>query len=280
MAVIDVLIDLGASNNAGAGQPLWLTTNQSHLMSLSAEHQIWNQVTQTLETIAPGVNCNTTQYGLNTASHGPEVNMAYQWNQVSSADIIVFKHSVIGTLGNDRIPGLPIWNKAANEIWPTMIAQLQAMELQMAGAGDTPNYAGLHWIHGSSDIGPKNRTNYYAHLLQLMIDLRADIGVPNLPIHISRLHDDYDPVHQLNANVIRAAQWKVVNDLADANITLIDTDAFTVGGDNTHFDDAGIHAFGNQLYVQTTLDDPGVGSATEQTDIPYLFPATVTDDLI
>lgn len=280
MAAIDVLMNLGQSNTGGVGQPLWLTTNQSHLMSLSAEHQIWNQVTQALETVAPGVNTNTTQYGLNNASHGPEVNMVYQYNQVSSERIIVFKHAVVGTLGNDRIPGLPIWNKGANEIYPTMIAQLRAMEAVMVLAGDTPNYVGLHWIHGEADIGPQNRVNYYAHLLQLMIDLRADVGVPNLPIHISRLHDDYSTANQINANVIRSAQWKVVDDLADANITLIDTDAFTVGGDETHFDDAGIQAFGAQLYTQTTLDNPGVGSATEQTDVPYLFLPTVTDELI
>ena len=278
MTAIDVIIDLGQSNNGGGGQPLYLTTNHSHLMSLSSAHQIWNQTTQALETIAPGTNCNTTQYGLQNPLHGPEVNQAYQQNQGTGNPIIMFKHAVIGTLGNDRIPGLPIWNKGANEIYPTMLAQLQAMELQMAGRGDTPNYVGLHWIHGSADTGPKNRNNYYAHLLQLIIDLRADIGVANLPIHISRLHNKYDPVHQLNANVIRSAQWKAVDDLADPNVTLLDTDTFTVAGDKTHFDDAGIQLFGAALYAQTLLDN-GVGSATEEAAVPYSFPATVTDEL-
>lgn len=270
MAVIDIALFLGQSNNAGNGQPLYLLANHSHLLSLSGVHTIWNQQTQADETITPGVNCNTTKYGMQTTLHGPEVNFAYQWNQAAGTSIHVFKHAVVGTLGNTRVSTLPIWNKTAAEIYPVMLAELAALEAEIVSDGDTANYVGLFWIQGESDVGANNALDYLANLKTFIADVRADLDTPTLPLHIVRLHDNFSTANQVRANAVRAAQWQAVTDLADPNVTLIDTDAFSVGGDEIHFDDAGIHALGAQCYTQTTLDNPGVGSSVLDTDSNWL----------
>ncbi len=266
MATIDTALVLGQSNAAGQGQPLWLLANQSHLLTLSSDHRIWNQQTQAIETIAPGTNCNTTTYGLNSPLHGPEVNLAYQWSLGTGNPIQIFKHAVVGTLGSNRQGTLPIWNKAANEIYPIMLAEVAAMTAAMALAGDTPSIEAVFWIQGESDaLGALNSASYYNNLNQLLVDLRADLGLPLLPVYVVRLHDEFSATFQPLADTIRAAQYKSVEDAADPNYGLIDTDALTVSGDGIHFGDLGIHGLGQACYATSLLDPPGLGGSSAPT---------------
>ena len=283
MVVRKVKIFLGQSNCAGVGQPLYLLANHPGLLSLSSSHQIWNGNTQASETIAPGTNTNTTKYGIKNASHGIEVKFAADYVTATAETIYVFKHAVVGSLGNVRIgtPGMPIWNKAAAEIYPVMLAELAAFETAIKSGGDTITYVGLTWIQGESDVGAQNAIDYLKNLKTFIADLRVDLATPLLPIHVARLHNDFGGTNQIRANAIRAAQWQAVKDLADPNVTLIDTDSFTVNAGLVHFDDAGIQLFGAQAYTQTTLDNPGVGSAVIDATTQWLndvgFPAAAGD---
>lgn len=275
MAIRNILIIAGQSNAAGAGSDIHLAFNRPSLRTLDANHLIWNELTQAFEQMVPGANCNTTLFGMQNPMHGIELQFAATYVTSTSTPIHIIKHAVVGTLGNTRVglPGGPIWNKKAGEIYPTMIAQVQAA-LATFDAADTINVVGFAWVQGESDGGAQNSLDYYRNLLTLLADVRLDLALPSLPFTVFRLHNKFNVANgnQTRANAVRSAQWQAVSDAADANFSLLDTDAvdLTVHPDEIHFDDDGIDELATDYFAHTLLDNPGVGDAVLDADAPWL----------
>lgn len=275
MTIRNILLMAGQSNCAGGGSNLHLLQNRAELLTLDSNHQIWNQLTQAFETMAPGANCNTTLFGMQRPFHGIELRFAKTYVDSTGTPLYVVKHSVVGTLGNTRVglPGGPIWNKKAGEIYPTMIAQYNAA-VATFDAADTINVVGFAWIQGESDGGAQNSLDYYRNLLTLLADVRLDLALPSLPFFVFRLHDKFNVANgnQTRANAVRSAQWQAVTDAADPNFSLLDTDAvdITVALDEIHYDDDGIDELATDFFAHTLLDNPGVGDAVLDADAPWL----------
>lgn len=136
--------------------------------------------------------------------------------------------------------------------WQTTIpAGLTA--LQAANPGATLVIDGMIWVQGESDLasGAANSAAYGANLTAFIADVRATLGLPNMPFFLSRI-SSRQTVYSLPADAdypnyltMRSQQASVADSVAGAY--LIDTDdaAFTMNVDNLHFGPGGQQALGN-----------------------------------
>lgn len=119
------------------------------------------------------------------------------------------------------------------------------LALQMANPTETYNLGGIVWVQGERDaVQAASTAAYQSNLTGFIDDVRLTYGA-DLSFFFSRLSDNQSSINSTNLANIQAAQDNV-NSLV-ANTHLLNTDSFSVQGDDLHFDAEGYTALGNGL---------------------------------
>ena len=102
----------------------------------------------------------------------------------------------------------------------------------------------LLWYQGESDAGVQSRAdNYESNLNALFSDIRTRVGLPNLPISISKVSYDSSPPTYLST--VRDALQNVAD--GDSNIVISDSQSYSKR-DAVHLDADGMFLFGKKMF--------------------------------
>lgn len=157
----------------------------------------------------PWANAATFHSGEPVQEYGPELMVAQTVHAARPDETFgIVKYAPGGTnLAESWNPTNPVGSYAAMKAW------VQCALASRPGA----TVAGFFWFQGESDANTKYSPHYYANLTNLIAQVRADFGEPNLPIVIAMTHPG-DPARNYGAvysgstdgiETVRAAQAAV-----------------------------------------------------------------------
>jgi hypothetical protein len=112
--------------------------------------------------------------------------------------------------------------------------------------------AGILWHQGESDSGTATNANTYgARLGQMIQDIRADLGAPNLPFVVGQIGEflyDRGPDHSPYARVVNAALAELPQKVPATGCAL--AKGLKDKGDQLHFDAASQREFGRRYATE------------------------------
>lgn len=134
------------------------------------------------------------------------------------------------------------WGKAAGHMYKELIEfNVKPALIYLQKKGYNPRIKAMFWMQGEQDATNTTYANAYeANLTQFIADVRADLGLPNLPFVFGRIHNSLPSGSFPTAakNAVRLAQDNVAANVA--NTYKVNTDSFALKGDNVHFEGPGI----------------------------------------
>lgn len=159
--------------------------------------------------------------------------------------------------------------------YPDEPTRLDSALSRLEAEGHDHEIAALLWMQGENEAGWSAAFNYGATLRAFIAAVRADVGVPDLPVVIGRISDNLYPANggpiaagkEANIDAVRAAQVTVADE--DPRVAWVDTDDFAprAPDDTYHFDSAAYQVLGQRFadaYVALAGDagSPGATSAS------------------
>ena len=161
-------------------------------------------------------------FGFRSGNFGPELVFGHVVGDVLEEDVLIIKSGIGGTTlsGDWRSPSAV--KRAGGEVgllYRHLISRVHNL-LEHLGEID-PRYegqgyvlGGFLWLQGESDAPPDRAPHYEANFTDFVNDVRADLGVPDLPVVIAQINDS--PAWDDGDNqgpVVRAAQVAVAEKL-------------------------------------------------------------------
>ncbi|MGK3994312.1 sialate O-acetylesterase [Sorangium sp. So ce1024] len=178
-------------------------------------------------------------------------------------------HALLGKLDSATYEG----DRALQ--YPDEPTRLDSALARLEAEGHDVEIAALLWMQGENEAGWSAAFNYGNTLRAFIAAVRADVGVPDLPVVIGRISDNLYPANggpiaagkEANIDAVRAAQVTVADE--DPRVAWVDTDDFAprAPDDAYHFDSAGYQVLGQRFadaYIALARDagSPGATSAS------------------
>ncbi|WP_437878501.1 sialate O-acetylesterase [Sorangium sp. So ce513] len=178
-------------------------------------------------------------------------------------------HALLGKLDSATYEG----DRALQ--YPDEPTRLDSALARLEAEGHDVEIAALLWMQGENEAGWSAAFNYGNALRAFIAAIRADVGVPDLPVVIGRISDNLYPANggpiaagkEANIDAVRAAQVTVADE--DPRVAWVDTDDFAprAPDDAYHFDSAGYQVLGQRFadaYIALARDagSPGATSAS------------------
>lgn len=183
--------------------------------------------------LAPQHDPSGATFGPTLAGFGPELLLGRTLALEDDAPVAVLKFAFNGSdLAQD-------WNSLVpGSLYHQLLVEIGAARAVLESQGATVELASFCWMQGESDALDAADAWSYEWNLELFVErLRADLGAPGLPVVIGRLNQFIDGPNETGFPYlyeVRDAQL-AVHALAGAT-HLVDTDRFTRGSDEVHFD--------------------------------------------
>ncbi len=276
----DVYLLAGQSNMDGRGQVSDLSEEQKQLTgdaiifyrSVPRESDGW-------QTLAPGFSVPPKYKGdLPSPTFGPEIGFARSMlNADPDHKLALIKGSKGGTsLRADWKPGVKGDPKSQGPRYRDFIETIRMATKQLSDRGDQFTIRGLLWHQGESDS--KSSTELYQRRLEeLIVRIREDVGVPDLPVVVGEVFDNG------KRDNVRAAIQAVA--AASSTVGLVSSEGTTTWDPGTHFDARSQLLLGeryavamSELPVPTPAPAAGSSNSVQQrTDRPNVLFITVDD---
>lgn len=245
---IKIYIAAGQSNIEGPGDNEELETLAPELMK--PRDDVWCVYAgRPAGPLKPG-------FGFRPGNFGPELKFGHVMGDSMVNHIIIMKSATGGaTLYKDwRPPGAV--KRAGGEVGPFYKEMIRRAHSLFAHLDEVyPDYkgqgyevAGFIWFQGENDscgmkAGGTGFWNYYKdNLLDLIKDVRHDLGVPNLPVVIAQINDSDPWEHTGGGPVVREAQKYAADNVE--NVSMIVTMDLDPG---YHYDSASHVVIGERL---------------------------------
>jgi HEAT repeat protein len=147
--------------------------------------------------LTPAIFSPTPLMGPNYRSFGVEHSAGYMLADSLGADVIFIRSAVGGTMLYDRWrpPGaVKRLGGQVGDLYDTMIRRVHNQlahleEFYPRYRGQGYELAGFIWFQGENDCCAKTQGFYRDSLMDLIKDVRADLGVENLPFVIVKIND-------------------------------------------------------------------------------------------
>ncbi|WP_438020428.1 sialate O-acetylesterase [Sorangium sp. So ce315] len=159
--------------------------------------------------------------------------------------------------------------------YPDEPTRLDSALARLEAEGHDVEIAALLWMQGENEAGWSAAFNYGSTLRAFIAAVRADVGVPDLPVVLGRVSDNLYPANggpiaagkEANIDAVRAAQVIVADE--DPRVAWVDTDDFAprAPDDAYHFDSAAYQVLGQRFadaYIALAGDagSPSASSAS------------------
>lgn len=186
---------------------------------------------------------------------GPELTMGRTLRDQLGTEIAIVKVARGGvTLG--QVSGDDWHPNSSGELYDRLLTRIGQAQADIINNGDTPVLAGFYWMQGESDAKsggagsppppqPGTANSYEANLNLLLLSLRGDLGMPELPVVIGQISApdiDADGREFLFNDTVAAAQANVA--ASDPWTWLVATDDLPLRPDQLHFDAVGQEMLG------------------------------------
>ncbi len=161
-------------------------------------------------------------FGFRSGNFGPELVFGHVVGDVLEEDVLIIKSGIGGTtLSGDWRPPSAV-KRAGGEVgllYRHLIVRVHNLLLHLDEVD--PRYerqgfvlGGFLWLQGESDAPPDRAPHYEANFTDFVNDVRADLGVPDLPVIIAQINDSgaWDDGDN-QGPVVRAAQVAVAEKL-------------------------------------------------------------------
>ncbi|WP_437916569.1 sialate O-acetylesterase [Sorangium sp. So ce302] len=158
-------------------------------------------------------------------------------------------HALLGKLDSATYEG----DRALR--YPEEVTRLDGALARIESEGHPYEIAALVWMQGENEAGWSAAFSYGDTLRGFIAAIRADLGVPGLPVVLGRVSDNLYPANggpiaagkEANIDAVRAAQVTVAEE--DPRVAWVDTDDFTARSpdDTYHFDSAAYQLLGDRF---------------------------------
>ncbi|WP_438043877.1 sialate O-acetylesterase [Sorangium sp. So ce128] len=158
-------------------------------------------------------------------------------------------HALLGRLDSATYEG----DRALR--YPEEVTRLDGALARLESEGHPYEIAALVWMQGENEAGWSAAFSYGDTLRGFIAAIRADLGVPGLPVVLGRVSDNLYPANggpiaagkEANIDAVRAAQVTVAEE--DPRVAWVDTDDFTARSpdDTYHFDSAAYQLLGDRF---------------------------------
>ncbi|WP_437553329.1 sialate O-acetylesterase [Sorangium sp. So ce367] len=158
-------------------------------------------------------------------------------------------HALLGKLDSATYEG----DRALR--YPEEVTRLDGALARLESEGHPYEIAALVWMQGENEAGWSAAFSYGDTLRGFIAAIRADLGVPGLPVVLGRVSDNLYPANggpiaagkEANIDAVRAAQVTVAEE--DPRVAWVDTDDFTARSpdDTYHFDSAAYQLLGERF---------------------------------
>ncbi|WP_437300322.1 sialate O-acetylesterase [Sorangium sp. So ce426] len=181
-------------------------------------------------------------------------NLVEHWGRGLAPDPeVLYKsqlyHALLGELDSATYEG----DRALR--YPDEVTRLDGALARLESEGHPYEIAALVWMQGENEAGWSAAFSYGNTLRGFIAAIRADLGVPGLPVVLGRVSDNLYPANggpiapgkAANIDAVRAAQVTVAEE--DPRVAWVDTDDFTVRSpdDTYHFDSAAYQLLGERF---------------------------------
>ncbi|WP_437718257.1 sialate O-acetylesterase [Sorangium sp. So ce448] len=181
-------------------------------------------------------------------------NLVEHWGRGLAPDPeVLYKsqlyHALLGKLDSATYEG----DRALR--YPEEVTRLDGALARLESEGHPYEIAALVWMQGENEAGWSAAFSYGDTLRGFIAAIRADLGVPGLPVVLGRVSDNLYPANggpiaagkEANIDAVRAAQVTVAEE--DPRAAWVDTDDFTVRApdDAYHFDSAAYQLLGERF---------------------------------
>jgi len=235
-----------------------------HLQTADSGIKIWTGAA--FETMEVGVNSGNNNGDGTAENWGPEAEFAYQHRQANPGETIYIVKVAQGGTGLALDGGGADWNVAsASDLWDDLTGHVAA-----ALAAVTDLYvAAMFWFQGEADAKIEADANAYAdNLDDLVTAARSEFSAPDMKFIAGRIHDTLPIGTYPYKATVRSAQQAFQS---TSECYTIDTDSFSIGGDNVHFTATGFVSVGDSFYTTYATDavlpsDPSVYGLDALTD--------------
>ncbi len=180
---------------------------------------------------------------------GPELQFGHVVGDALAENVLLIKTAWGGkSLGIDFRP--PSSGGTVGSCYPLMIAQVREALADLEKGGTDYELAGFVWWHGWNDFcDPKLVPEYEANLVNLIRDVRKDLGVPKLPVVAGELTGPWLPGASdlpAEALAIRGAQEAAAERPEfKGNVVFAETRDFVRKPEDSPNPTHGHHEFGN-----------------------------------
>ncbi|WP_437492135.1 sialate O-acetylesterase [Sorangium sp. So ce1014] len=181
-------------------------------------------------------------------------NLVEHWGRGLAPDPeVLYKsqlyHALLGKLDSATYAG----DRALR--YPDEPTRLDNALARLESEGHDVEIAALLWMQGENEAGWSAAFSYGDTLRAFIAAVRADLGVPELPVVLGRISDNLYPANggpiaagkEANIDAVRAAQVTVAEE--DRRVAWVDTDDFTPRppSDAWHFDSAAYQLLGQRF---------------------------------
>lgn len=233
---------------AGQSNALGFQLDQSvlpvHLQSPIANALIWDTPNAVWQTLRPGYNTGTAS---NPQCWGPESEFSYQWTLAHPGKKLYVVKSVKGSTPLALDPVGQDWNPASvGDLFDTCTNTVVAAKSNLANASVDYRVTNILWMQGEQDASVANYAPLYqTNFTNFIANARTRWGDgDNTSVTFGRIHLGTGFAYGSN---VRAAQANVAATVS--GVYMVDTDSYTMQGDNLHFSAADQVSLGGSMFA-------------------------------
>ena len=227
----DVYLLAGQSNMDGRGQAADLTEQQKQpIQDAIIFYRSVPRTSDGWQTLAPGFSIPPKYKGeVPSPTFGPELGFAHSMLQANpDRKLALIKGSKGGTnLRADWKPGVKGDAESQGPRYRDFVETIRMATKQLRQRGDQFTIRGMLWHQGESDSKSSTET-YSRRLKELVVRIREDVGVPDLPIVVGEVFDNG------NRDSVRAAIQLVASE--SESVGLASSEGTKTWDPGTHFD--------------------------------------------
>lgn len=206
---------------------------------------------------------------------GPEVTFGrFLADQDEAPPVALIKHAIGGTdLAYYWYPGEYRRDPAQGLGYRDFLATIELALAELDAEGTAWEIAGMIWMQGESDAYSDEdiAAAYEANLTHFISRVRDDVGAPDLPFVIGKIHCPTCPY----GDIVRAGEDAV--DAADPKVTAFATEDLSVNADGIHYDGAAMRTLGER-FAESLLGLPMSASAQPAFQITGSYASSFSGD--